>query len=234
MHISKIQIKTSSDRSLSVEFANEISVRVNREIRAFVMLLGDADINGIIEVVPTYRAVLIHYEPDVLPYDMLINHIYEVIEKTKDIEVPRSEIVEVPVCYGGEFGPDIQTVADHAGISEEQVIKIHTTPSYLIYMLGFTPGFAYMGGMNKKIATPRLSSPRVRLEAGSVGIAGEQTGIYPIASPGGWQIIGRTPLVLFNPKAENPFLFKAGQRVRFYPVTEEEYYKIQQQNRENK
>jgi len=226
---SEIKVKISSDRSVSVEFANEISVRINREIRAFMMLLGDAEILGIVEVVPTYRAVLIHYEPDVLPYDELIRHIYEIIEKTKDIDIPRSEVVEVPVCYGGEYGPDIATVAKNAGISEKKVIEIHTQPAYLIYMLGFTPGFAYMGGMNKKIATPRLSSPRVRLEAGSVGIAGEQTGIYPIASPGGWQIIGRTPLVLFDPKAENPFLFKAGQRVRFYPITEQEYLNIKKE-----
>jgi len=226
---SEIKVKISSDRSVSVEFANEISVRINREIRAFMMLLGDAEILGIVEVVPTYRAVLIHYEPDVLPYDELIRHIYEIIEKTKDIDIPRSEVVEVPVCYGGEYGPDIATVAKNAGISEKKVIEIHTQPAYLIYMLGFTPGFAYMGGMNKKIATPRLSSPRVRLEAGSVGIAGEQTGIYPIASPGGWQLIGRTPLVLFDPKAENPFLFKAGQRVRFYPITEQEYLNIKKE-----
>ena len=229
MRRSEINVKISSDRSVSVEFANEISVRINREIRAFMMLLGDAEILGIVEIVPTYRAVLIHYEPDVLPYDELIRHIYEIIEKTKDIDIPRSEVVEVPVCYGGEFGPDIKTVADHAGISEKKVIEIHTQPAYLIYMLGFTPGFAYMGGMNKKIATPRLSTPRVRLEAGSVGIAGEQTGIYPIASPGGWQIIGRTPLVLFDPKAENPFLFKAGQRVRFYPITEQEFLNIKKE-----
>ena len=229
MRRSEINVKISSDRSVSVEFANEISVRINREIRAFMMLLGDAEILGIVEVVPTYRAVLIHYEPDVLPYDELIRHIYEIIEKTKDIDIPRSEVVEVPVCYGGEYGPDIATVAKNAGISEKKVIEIHTQPAYLIYMLGFTPGFAYMGGMNKKIATPRLSSPRVRLEAGSVGIAGEQTGIYPIASPGGWQIIGRTPLVLFDPKAENPFLFKAGQRVRFYPITEQEYLNIKKE-----
>jgi len=145
---SEIKVKISSDRSVSVEFANEISVRINREIRAFMMLLGDAEILGIVEVVPTYRAVLIHYEPDVLPYDELIRHIYEIIEKTKDIDIPRSEVVEVPVCYGGEYGPDIATVAKNAGISEKKVIEIHTQPAYLIYMLGFTPGFAYMGGMN--------------------------------------------------------------------------------------
>ena len=226
MRKTDIKVKISSDRSVSVEFANEISVRINREIRAFMMLLGDAEILGIVEVVPTYRAVLIHYEPDVLPYNELITHIYEIVEKTRDISIPRSEVVEVPVCYGGEFGPDITTVAKHANITEKKVRDIHTEPAYLIYMLGFTPGFAYMGGMNKKIATPRLSVPRVRLEAGSVGIAGEQTGIYPIASPGGWQIIGRTPLTLFDPKAENPFLFKAGQRVKFYPISEKEFYEI--------
>ena len=135
-------------------------------------------------------------------------------------------LVELPVLYGGFCGPDLSFVAQHAGMTEQQIIDIHSAADYLIYMLGFTPGFPYLGGMDARIAVPRLSSPRVKIPAGSVGIAGEQTGVYPIASPGGWQIIGRTPLKLFDPGREQPFLLSAGQTVRFVPIDEAEYRRL--------
>lgn len=138
-------------------------------------------------------------------------------------------IVEIPVLYGGEYGPDIENIATHNNLSIEEVIKIHTSGEYLVYMLGFTPGFPYLGGMDKRIATPRLKTPRTKIPGGSVGIAGEQTGVYPIESPGGWQLLGRTPLNFFDPNNEKPFLINAGEYIKFVQISEEEYHKIIEQ-----
>ena len=146
-----------------------------------------------------------------------------------EIEIPPSPVLEIPVLYGGEMGPDLPFVAEHAGLSEEEVIRIHSSTEYLIYMLGFTPGFTYLGGMSEKIATPRLKQPRVKIPAGSVGIAGTQTGVYPIDSPGGWQLIGRTPVKMYDPDRETPILPEAGQYIKFYPVTQEEYDAIRKE-----
>ncbi len=145
------------------------------------------------------------------------------------IPIPPPTVIEIPVLYGGEMGPDIENVAEHNHKTVEEVIKIHTSEEYLIYMIGFIAGFPYLGGMSKEIATPRLKSPRVKIEGGSVGIAGEQTGIYPVASPGGWQLIGRTPLKLYDADREKPVLLEAGQYIKFAAVTEEEYKKIEKE-----
>ena len=143
-----------------------------------------------------------------------------------EIEIPAPRIVEIPVLYGGEFGPDIEVVAQHNGLTVEEVIAIHAATDYPIYMIGFTPGFCYLGGLDRRIHAPRRKTPRTLLPGGSVGIAEAQTGMYPVDSPGGWQIIGRTPLRLFAPERENPFLYEAGDRIRFMPVTGEEYERI--------
>ena len=145
------------------------------------------------------------------------------------IPIPPPTVIEILVLYGGEMGPDIENVAEHNHKTVEEVIKIHTSEEYLIYMIGFIAGFPYLGGMSKEIATPRLKSPRVKIEGGSVGIAGEQTGIYPVASPGGWQLIGRTPLKLYDADREKPVLLEAGQYIKFAAVTEEEYKKIEKE-----
>jgi inhibitor of KinA len=134
----------------------------------------------------------------------------------------------VPTLYGGEYGPDIEFVATHNNITPEEVIEIHTATPYLVYMLGFTAGFPYLGGMSEKIATPRLKTPRTRIPAGSVGIAASQTGLYPIESPGGWQLIGRTPIKAFSPQSENPFLFAAGDYLKFRAIEQDEYDKIKE------
>ena len=146
-----------------------------------------------------------------------------------DVSVKDNEklITEIPVCYGGVFGPDIENVAKLAGLTVEEVIKIHSQEDYLIYMLGFLPGFTYLGGLDERIHTPRLANPRIKIPAGSVGIGGSQTGIYPLDSPGGWQLIGKTPVKTYDPLREPPILFEAGQYIRFVPVTEDEYYKIE-------
>ncbi|HHY76979.1 MAG TPA: 5-oxoprolinase subunit PxpB, partial [Clostridiales bacterium] len=151
-----------------------------------------------------------------------------------DTDSEPAKVVEIPTIYGGEYGPDIEFVAQHNNLTVDEVIEIHSSRNYLIYMLGFTPGFPYLGGMSEKIETPRLKTPRTKIPAGSVGIAGKQTGIYPIDSPGGWQLIGRTPVKLYDPLADPPVLLNAGDYVRFVPIDEKEYKSILKQVEENK
>ena len=151
-----------------------------------------------------------------------------------DTDSEPAKVVEIPTIYGGEYGPDIEFVAEHNNISIDEVIEIHSSRNYLIYMLGFTPGFPYLGGMSEKIETPRLKTPRTKIPAGTVGIAGKQTGIYPIDSPGGWQLIGRTPVKLYDPFADPPVLLNSGDYLRFVPIDETEYKSILKQIEENK
>ena len=211
--MSEVRYLVAGDSAVCVEFGNEISPEINKKIRAFKIAVEKSDIPGIVETVPTYRSLLVHYHPEVI----------------SSIPIPPPTVIEIPVLYGGEMGPDIENVAEHNHKTVEEVIKIHTSEEYLIYMIGFIAGFPYLGGMSKEIATPRLKSPRVKIEGGSVGIAGEQTGIYPVASPGGWQLIGRTPLKLYDADREKPVLLEAGQYIKFAAVTEEEYKKIEKE-----
>lgn len=225
----KVKYMLCGDSALSIEFGNEISEEINKKIRAAALLIEDKKVSSIIEVVPTYRSLMIHYNPMVIRHDELIKLLKDIEENINNIDLPLPEIIEIPVIYGGAYGQDIENVANHNNITVEDVIKIHTSVKYLVYMLGFTPGFPYLGGMSKQIATPRLKVPRTKIPAGSVGIAGEQTGIYPVQSPGGWQIIGRTPIELFNQERENPILLKAGNYIKFKSIDEEEYIKIKEE-----
>ncbi len=221
------------DSALTMEFGNVISEEVNKKIRALTTLLEKKNISGINEVVPTYRSLMIHYNPLIIGYEELVIILKEREENLNNIELPSPEIIEIPVLYGGKYGPDIENVSKHNNLTVEEIIKIHTSVEYLIYMLGFTPGFPYLGGMDKRIATPRLSSPRIKIPAGSVGIAGEQTGVYPVQSPGGWQLIGSTPVELFNPKRDNPILLKSGNYIVFKSINEEEYMRIKEDVKNN-
>ncbi|MBQ6075961.1 MAG: 5-oxoprolinase subunit PxpB [Lachnospiraceae bacterium] len=224
-----VRFLLTGDTSLTVEFGNEISEAINHDIRAYKIALEKAGVPGIVELVPTYRSLMVHYDPAVLPYQELRERLEKLLDDMGEIEIPPSPVLEIPVLYGGEMGPDLPFVAEHAGLSEEEVVQIHSSAEYLIYMLGFTPGFTYLGGMSEKIATPRLKQPRVKIPAGSVGIAGTQTGVYPIDSPGGWQLIGRTPVKMYDPDRETPILPEAGQYIKFYPVTQEEYDAIRKE-----
>ena len=221
------------DSALTMEFGNVISEEINKKIRTLTTLIENRKISGINEVVPTYRSLMIHYNPLIIGYEELVIILKEAEENINSIELPSPEIIEIPVLYGGKYGPDIENVAKHNNLTVEEVVKIHTSAQYLIYMLGFTPGFPYLGGMDKRIATPRLSSPRIKIPAGSVGIAGEQTGVYPVQSPGGWQLIGSTPLELFNPKRDNPILLKSGNYIVFKSINEEEYMRIKEDVKNN-
>jgi KipI family sensor histidine kinase inhibitor len=228
-----IKYKAAGDMSIVVEFENEISEKVNSKVRSMCLAIEKSMLTGIEEVIPTYRSLLVNYNPLEIRGDSLIEKLKDIENRLEEIKIPKPKVVEIPTLYGDDFGPDLKFVANYNNLSIEEVIKIHSRGKYLIYMLGFTPGFPYLGGMSEKIATPRLENPRTRIPAGSVGIAGSQTGIYPVESPGGWRLIGRTPLKLFNPDHQPPFLLQAGDYLKFTAIDEEEFYRIKDQVEKN-
>ncbi|NBI28089.1 5-oxoprolinase subunit PxpB [Chengkuizengella marina] len=229
------------EKAIVVKFSSEVNENTYELVRNFSKSLEQNPITGTIEIVPTFTTVTIYYDPQTVikttqaelkssnqlnqsAYKTILAIMQDRISKMKknraDIEY---RTIKIPVCYEGEFAPDLKFVAKYNQLSKEEVIQNHIEGEYLVYMLGFAPGFPYMGGMSTKISTPRRNQPRALVSAGSVGIAGEQTGIYSLDSPGGWQIIGRTPLKLFQPEQESPTLLQAGDRIRFYSISTEEY-----------
>lgn len=227
--MSEVRYLVSGDCAVCVEFGNAISPDINKKIRAFKIAVEKSGIPGIVETVPTYRSLLVHYQPEVIGFKELTGEFEKLMGDLSSIPIPPPTVIEIPVLYGDEMGPDIENVAEHNGKTVDEVIRIHTSEEYLIYMLGFIAGFPYLGGMSKEIATPRLKSPRVKIDGGSVGIAGEQTGVYPVDSPGGWQLIGRTPLKLYDADREKPVLLEAGQYIKFRSVEKEEYDRIEKE-----
>ncbi|MBO4290099.1 MAG: 5-oxoprolinase subunit PxpB [Lachnospiraceae bacterium] len=227
--MSEIRFLPAGDTAVVAEFGNEISESINRRVHAFAEALNAAPIPGIRELVPTYRSLMIHYDPRVIRYQPLLDAL-SALSAENDASAGGGisrEVLVIPVLYGGEAGPDISNVAEKNGLTEEEVIALHSAPDYRIYMLGFTPGFTYLGGMDPRLETPRLTTPREKIPAGSVGIAGMQTGVYPIDSPGGWQLIGRTPVRFYDPDRAEPILPRAGLYIRFRPVSKEDYLLIQ-------
>ena len=223
----KPTISPVGDRAISIDFGQVIDPTINRHIRQTIERIKELQLEGIIELVPTYCALLVEYDAMLYSYSEICNIIEPTFEEgmantTNELVT----VVEVPTVYGGEFGPDLSFVASHNHLSEDEVISIHSGTDYLVYMLGFIPGFTYLGGMDPRIATPRLSSPRTLIPAGSVGIAGEQTGTYPSDSPGGWQIIGRTPVTMYDMSKAQAALLKAGDYVRYVPIDESEFHRI--------
>ena len=222
----EIKILTAGDSSLLIEFGKEISPEINQKLTATVQLMKEQHIEGVVDMIPAFCSLLINYDPRVIRYEELKNRIKNLVKVDVKAQAGKKKVFEIPVCYGGEFGPDIENIAKHAGLTVEEVIEIHSSRDYLIYMLGFLPGFTYLGGLDERIHTPRLANPRVKINAGSVGIGGSQTGIYPLDSPGGWQLMGMTPVKTYDPDRETPILVEAGDYIRFVPVSEEEYYRI--------
>lgn len=221
-----IKYLPSGDSALVMEFGNSINKEINASIAQVVNTLKEEENEGIVDILPTYRSILINYDPGVYTFDQLKNKLDSIEITDRNLENDTVRLVKIPTLYGGEYGPDIKNVADNAGLSEQEVIDIHSGVDYLVYMMGFLPGFTYLGGLDERIATPRLSSPRVKIEPGSVGIAGTQTGMYPIVSPGGWQLIGRTPVKLYDPDRKEPVFINAGDYIRYVSVDEDEYQKI--------
>lgn len=226
--MSELRILPAGDAALVAEFGNEISTACNARVRLLNENLKRSKIRGIVETVPTYRSLLIYYDPLIISYKKLCACIRSASGRKGDMKADAKRIVEIPVCYGGQYGEDLAAVANHTGMREAEVIRLHSGRDYLIYMMGFLPGFPYLGGMDPRLSTPRLSNPRISIPAGSVGIGGEQTGVYPLASPGGWRLIGRTPLRLYDSEREQPTLYQAGDYIRFKPIDEEEYRRIEE------
>ncbi|MFD1019900.1 5-oxoprolinase subunit PxpB [Thalassobacillus hwangdonensis] len=228
------------DQAIVIELADTISLDAHERVKQVTNYLDHENPEWMVEYVPAFTTVTVFYEPlkictyitedsPMLPYDWVVDQLKTMLMELKENEHSEPRTVKIPVCYGGDLGPDLKIVADENGLSEQEVIERHMNGDYLVYMIGFAPGFPYIGGMDETIATPRKDDPRLAIPEGSVGIAGKQTGVYPIETPGGWQLIGRTPLKLFRPDAETPSLLKAGDKVIFESITEEEYRTLKEE-----
>jgi inhibitor of KinA len=212
------------DKALLIEFGDTIDLETNCKVIALDEAILRAEIKGVEELIPTYRSLLICHDPLKVSYEQLV---FRVKDLERALEKPRKQIkdreITIPVVYGGKYGPDLGYVAEYHGLTEQQVVKLHSRREYRVYMIGFVAGFPYLGEAPDEIATPRLETPRIKVPAGSVGITEKQTGIYPCEAPGGWRLIGRTPLKLFDPSRQPPTLLAPGDTVRFKPISEKEY-----------
>jgi inhibitor of KinA len=217
------RIVPAGDSALVVEFENRLDPEVNARAISFAEAIQSAAHPGVRDVVPTYRSVAIYFDPLRTNLDALTAAVDAAAAAARASAGASVRLVEIPVCYGADHGPDLADVARFGGCSESEVVQIHSGVVYRVYLLGFVPGFAYMGSVDSRIAAPRRTTPRVRVPVRSVGIAGFQTGIYPMETPGGWNLIGRTPLAPFDPGRAEPFLMKAGDSVRFVAISPEAY-----------
>ncbi|AIE58998.1 5-oxoprolinase subunit PxpB [Bacillus methanolicus] len=225
------------DNAVIIELGEDINLETQQKVKMITSFLDKTPPEWMIEYIPSFTTVTIFYDPvkisyqhncDNLPYDFVCSQLQQLLAELKDDKTITPRLVEIPVCYGGEFGPDLEYVAAFNGLTTEEVIHIHSSGDYLVYMIGFAPGFPYIGGMSEKIATPRRETPRLKIPSGSVGIAGKQTGVYPIETPGGWQLIGRTPLKLFRPDEEPPSLLMAGDKIKFVPISYNDYKEMEE------
>ncbi|WP_026883977.1 5-oxoprolinase subunit PxpB [Clostridium akagii] len=232
MGTNNFSILQINETSALIQFGNKIDKNINKKIRIFCAYLDENAFWGLIEYIPYFLGVSVIYNPLKIksdePFITVKLKLEEILSKLDFSCNYEEHIVEIPVCYGDEFGPDIKHVAEVNNLTVEEVIKIHSQGEYLVYMIGFAPGFPYLGGLSEKIYTPRRESPRIAIPEGSVGIAGTQTGVYPIETPGGWQIIGKTPLKLFDLNSKDKTLLKCGDIAKFYPISQDEYLNLKE------
>ncbi|MDQ0300605.1 inhibitor of KinA [Salibacterium salarium] len=226
------QIFPVSETAAMVQFYNESREQTHVKVRTLSLVLDQSPFVGMIEYVPGFTSLTVYYDPfmlrknkdkDISTFEMVKELLEDKMKQGETLSLPVNKLVRIPVVYGGEYGPDLKEVADYNHLTENDVIQKHSDVTYLVYMIGFAPGFPYLGGMDQDIAAPRKQTPRTSVPAGSVGIAGSQTGVYSLTTPGGWQIIGRTSKPLFQLKEENPSLLQMGDYVQFYPISAEEY-----------
>lgn len=220
----KVNFSAAGDQGIMMEFGTKIQVETNKTIRAMVDRLQQR--KEVVEMIPTFCSLLILYDCRKTSYEQMKKLLLQEVACIKEDRMRRKTVHKIPVCYERKYGEDLPFVAAYTGFDEEEVIALHSGREYFIYMLGFLPGFAYLGGMDQRLICPRLESPRVKIPAGSVGIGGEQTGIYPLASPGGWRLIGRTPMRPYQPGGSPTILFQMGEYIRFEPISSEEYSDI--------
>jgi inhibitor of KinA len=211
------------DSAVRIQFGTQISTQINARICRFCRVLASEPIAGVIEWVPSYAVVTVYFCLWQISYEEVCSELSRRLRQRSTTPLSAARLIEIPVCYGGQHGPDLAEVAALHGLTAAQVIRRHAVPAYRVYFLGFLPGFAYLGGLAPTLATPRRATPRLSVPSGSVGIAGAQTGVYPSETPGGWQIIGRTPLCLYDPARQQPALLAAGDRVKFIPITEPQF-----------
>ena len=214
------KILLCGDQAVSIEFGDSIDPKINRKVLQLFDRLRARPVPGIKDLIPSYRSLLIQYDPLRLSPDDFQPLLTKHLSGWGPSLFLSENIIEIPVCYGGSFGPDLSGVADYHGLTPEEVVGLHSAVTYRVYMIGFTPGFPFLGGLDPRLHTPRKKTPRKKVPAGSVGLADQQTGIYSMDSPGGWQLIGRTPVRLFDLSREKPLFIGAGDRVRFRPISE--------------
>jgi len=236
-----VRFRVASDQSLLVYFEtpasnsgidvgrveSQITTENHEQVRKLLRLLESEPIAGVRNLHPAYCSVLIKFDAMLLSHEELEETLLGCVERMKKVALPESRLVEIPVCYGGDFGPDLKDVAELHGMTPESAIELHTSTTYRVYFLGFAPGFAYLGELPEALVTPRLATPRRSVRAGSVGIAGSQTGVYPIATPGGWRLLGRTPVGMFRPDRAEMSLLAIGDCVRFVPISREQFAKLE-------
>ncbi len=220
---SNMRIFLMGDRGLLLEFGDEISPKVNERVRRMALAIQSESIQGILETVPTYRSLLVLYDPITFSLSDLKERLRSIEGKLQDAPFPEARLVRIPVIYGGSYGPDLESVALLHHSTPGEIVRLHCSKVYHVYLIGFMPGFPYMGELPEALATPRLKTPRLTVPAGSVAIAQRQTGIYPMESPGGWQILGRTPVRMFDPLKTPPSYLGMGDRVQFHPISEKEF-----------
>jgi inhibitor of KinA len=227
----KARFAPLGDSAVMVTLGDSIDEATHRLVRAATARIDRHEVPGVVDLVPAFTSIAVHYDPAAvaeqagatIPYEFVRGALDTLLAGTSAEDLPPPRTVEIPVCYGGELGPDLGELARRHGLTPEDVISIHTAGDYLVYMVGFMPGFAYLGGLSDRIATPRRSTPRTAVPAGTVGIGGSQTGVYPLVSPGGWNLIGRTPRAIFDIRRDEPTLLATGDRVRFRAITLAEF-----------
>jgi inhibitor of KinA len=217
------KILPCGDQAVSIEFGDSIDPRISRKVLELFDRLRARPVPGIKDLIPSYRSLLIQVEPLILSPEDLETFLRQLLPGLGAVIFPRGRIVTIPVHYGGSFGPDLPEVAEFHGMTPSEVIALHSAVTYQVYMIGFTPGFPFLGGLDPRLHTPRKKTPREKVPAGSVGLADQQTGIYSLDSPGGWRLIGRTPVKLFDLSREEALLLRAGDRVFFQPISEKEF-----------
>lgn len=213
----------AGDLAVSVELGDEISREINTRVRALEYLVQRKAIPGVQETVPTFRSLLVYYDPAVIGWDDLVRVLSDLLPEAGQEALPPSRLVEIPCCYGGELGFELEKAAARLGLSPEEVARLHSGAEHLVYFIGFTPGLPYMTGMPERLTIPRLDTPRTQTPAGSVGIGGSQCAIYSVESPGGFWVLGRTPLRLYDPSGPDPILLRPGDRVRFRAIDRVEF-----------